>query len=296
MTCNFCGSVLDDNEIECPYCGHKTGLGENVNDAPVEENEFEPETVTETEKGTKAKISLPKVNFNKRRATSKASVVDKESNVDYVPAAKGSKSFSMPNVAANSNFIPMVGFIACAILIIICLISIGNLKSKVESSNSALLGQIYQLQNSEQDINNRLDELSSALGTVNTTINEQSVSKNITIESAPTSAATYLGRGGSEDDTQNVPVFTVTAKGADLSFTWQIFDEASGSWINIIFDESSNNETYGLHLYTDANKGYSELAAHGITEAAYGSYRCQIADAYGTKTTDTVILTKREKA
>ena len=27
MTCKFCGSVLEDNEFECPYCGHKTGLG-----------------------------------------------------------------------------------------------------------------------------------------------------------------------------------------------------------------------------------------------------------------------------
>ena len=26
MTCKFCGSTIDDNLVECPYCGHKTGV------------------------------------------------------------------------------------------------------------------------------------------------------------------------------------------------------------------------------------------------------------------------------
>ena len=291
MTCNFCGSVLEDNEVECPYCGHKTGL---ENYAPVDvEKEFddlEPEEVTKASgEGGKARISLPKINFNKKSAPR-----EEPAEESHSAPSRQKKVVSL----AGSNpatVLPLIGFAACALLLIVCLISVASVKARLNDMNQSILSQFYQLQNTDQKISDRLDELGSTVGNVSTTINEQSTSRNINITKEPTSTATYLGRGGADDTTQNVPIFTVEATGANLAFAWQRFDEASGSWVNVVFDASSNNETYGVHVYTDASKGYSELAAHGVTAEGFGSYRCQISDNFGNKNTETVVLSERQK-
>lgn len=279
MTCNFCGSTLDDNEIECPYCGHKTGT------APAPKFEDEPEVKTKSAasafSGAKAKAaSLLKA----RDTTAK--------NTQAQPRK------SAPAVSAGNSPIPVpvfIGLIACALLCLITLISVGTIKRTINELNQSMLSQIYQLQNADAALSAKIDELGSTVGTVSTTISEQSTSRNITITKQPSSASTYLGRGGADDETQNVPVFTVEAKGNNLGFTWQKYDRSSNSWINLVWDENSNNDTYGLHVYTDASKGYSELAAHGITSAGYGTYRCVVNDDYGNKATESVEITEREK-
>lgn len=293
MTCNFCGSFLEDNEVECPFCGHKTGLEDNSPVIEPEIEDLEPETVTEVKgDSSKPKITLPKVNFNRKKAADTAER----------PAAKEPRQNPMRNVTSavssgkfNPTLIALIGFAACALLIIISLISIGSVKRSLEESNQALLSQIYQLQNADQKINDRLDELGGTVSSVSSTINEQATSRNINITKEPTSTATYLDRGSAEDVSQNAPIFTCTATGVNLKFTWQRYDDASGSWVNLVFDNDSNNDTYGLHFYTDAQKGYAELSAHGVKAAAFGSYRCQIADDFGVKNTETVVLSERQK-
>jgi len=312
MTCNFCGSILDDNEVECPYCGHKTGAG-NPSDS-FRENDYEPSeggfdedleperpadrrsssdagkgTARNAGKGTgRGKVNLPKINLN--------SLKDRVKSVGENVGSSRTESHGNRTSAGAKNpaMLSLIGFGACALLCIICLISVSSLRNAVNSSNQAILSQMMQMQNKEQQMSDQLDALSNSVISVNTTLQESNTSKNITITKQPTSTATYLGRGGTEDNTQNVPIFTVTATGMDLKFTWQRYDEASKAWVDLVFDADSNNEEMGLHVYTDTGKGYSELAAHGVKQVAYGSYRCQISDAYGVKNTDTVILSQRD--
>ncbi|MDO5444735.1 MAG: hypothetical protein Q4F31_03845 [Eubacteriales bacterium] len=306
MTCTFCGSVLEDNEVECPYCGHKTALAQYSQ--PVQDEEYEEEYEAEemeevpqtgktvkSAKSGKAKINLPnlpnlpKINMNKV----KSSVKEKRSAASAKQSQGGASK--LPVSKMNPSFIALIGFVACALLSIICLISVAGVNRKIEEVNQNILSQVYQLQNTNQKISDRLDELGNTVGSVSTTISEASTSRNITITKEPTSAATYLGRGGADDTTQNVPIFSVNATGQNLTFAWQKYDDASSSWVNIVFDADSNNETYGLHVYTDAGKGYSELAAHSVQSSAYGSYRCLVSDNYGNKATETVVLSERDK-
>lgn len=302
MTCTFCGSVLEDNEMECPYCGHKTALAQQTQPLQDEEyEEYEEELEEEPQAARpvrsagseKAKISLPnlpKLNLNKNRSSAR-----EKRSVAPEKQSQGAIS-KFPVGKLDPSFVALIGFVSCALLSVICLISVAGVNRKIEEVNQNILSQVYQLQNTNQKISERLDELGNKVGTVSTTITEQSISRNITITKEPTSAATYLGRGGADDTTQNVPVFSVNAKGQDLTFAWQKYDDASSSWVNIVFDAESNNDTYGLHVYTDVGKGYSELAAHGIQASAYGSYRCLISDSYGNKATETVVLSERDKS
>lgn len=282
MTCNFCGSTLDDNEIECPYCGHKTGT------APAPK--FEDEQ-PEAGKATKSAAAA----FSEAKAKAAGLLKAKDSSAK---SAQPQQKKSLPAVSAVRGSIPVpvfIGLIACALLCLITLISVGTIKRSINELNQSMLSQIYQLQNADAALSAKIDEIGSTVGTVSTTINEQSTSRNITITKEPSSASTYVGRGGAEDTTQNVPVFTVEATGSNLAFTWQKYDDSSKSWINLVWDANSNNETYGLHIYTDAAKGYSELAAHGIKSEGFGTYRCVINDDYGNKASESVQITERDK-
>lgn len=302
MTCNFCGSILDDNEVECPYCGHKTGVG-TMTDSYAEpeyvpsqegyDEDLEPERparrpAADNSKGNakrtaKRKVNLPKINLSGLK-----------NKVRSAGAGVGESHPIRQDDQKNPAILALIGFGACALLCVICLISVTSLRKTVNDNNQALLSQMMQMQNKEQQLSEQLDALGTSVVNVNNSIQESNTSKNITITKQPTSTATYLGRGGSEDNTQNVPIFTVTATGMDLKFIWQRYDEASKAWVDLVFDVDSNNEEMGLHVYTDVGKGYSELAAHGVKQVAYGSYRCQVADAYGVKNTDTVILSQRD--
>lgn len=316
MTCTFCGSVLEDNEVECPYCGHKTAQARYSE--PVEEydDEFEPEepegqdqeyvepvrTERRAAEGSASKsgLNIPKLDLKKLSASVKRGSSQKEkaaparSKTQEGRSHNEKSSFIPFGGKLDPSFISLIGFVACALLSVICLISVSGVNKKIEQVNQNILSQVYQLQTSNQKISERLDELGNTVGTVSNTISEQTTSKNINITKEPTSAATYLGRGGTDDSTQNVPIFSVSATGPNLTFAWQKYDEASASWVNIVFDAESNNDTYGLHIYTDISKGYSELAAHGVKNTAYGSYRCLISDDYGSKATETVVLTQRD--
>ena len=339
MTCSFCGSILDDDEVECPYCGHKTGVGsyrtaqeiyddpedgevnfEEIGGEAYEEEgypeefqdgdamdpyaEEEPLAPEQPRRRAASNSNAAAGSGKKQNGSFKLPKLNLKDGLDKLKKAGNSGSSAAPSGAAarsadwkkNPAGLTLIAIGACVLLSLISLISVISLSSKLEKNQQAVLSQMMQMQNNEQQMASQISALDSKVGNVGTVITEQTTSKNITITKQPTSSSTYLGRGGSEDSTQNVPIFTVTATGYDLDFTWQRYDDASGSWIDLVFDADSNNLTYGLHVYDDVSKGYSELSAHGVNADAYGSYRCQIADAYGTKNTDTVILSERSNS
>ena len=194
----------------------------------------------------------------------------------------------------------MVKFM-CASLAMLMILSISSLimiskaKENEYANYQSMNSRLQQIDANYAALAETVNELGNSVGSVKTTLNEQETSKNITITKQPTSTATYLGRGSSSDNIQNVAIFRVNAEGSKLSFTWQRCDLVSGNWVNIQFGEDSNNYVYGLHLYTDADNGYSELCAHDVTVDEFAPYRCMIQDQYGCKYTDTVLLSEREK-
>lgn len=253
--CDFCGSILDKGETECPCCGHKVGT-RILSDVHLEVKAEKMNKILPAK--TKKKCSEP-VNGNVK-----------------------------PGVLTAAVF-PAANCLLAIVLIVITCTYIG----KVNSGMASMESQYLRLYNMYETLSGDLSQLNNKTDAVNSTLSEQETSKNITITKEPTSAATYLGRGGVEDDIQNAAIFRVNAEGQNLNLVWQIYDEKSNSWVDIVFDEGSNNETYGLHVYTDPYKGFSELSAHGLTSAAFASYRCKVTDRFGAKYTNTVTISEK---
>ena len=292
MTCKFCGSTIDDNLVECPYCGHKTGVASSVDPAEEMTEKFASQDGQEKPEAKSKKSSTKRGNTLGSLGSALSGGISKAKT-----SASGTKSSSSKagrNLGSGNGLIA-IGLIACLLLCLISIISVAGMKKDLESMNQEMLSLFYQIQNSTDKLQKQVDALEQSIGSVSTTITEQTTSRNITITKEPTSVATYVGRGAADDDAQNVPIFTVYAQGFELKFAWQKYDDVSGDWIEVALDNDSNNAVYGLHVYTDASKGYSELSAHGVTSAAFGTYRCQVADSYGIKNTASVLLTERSR-
>ena len=298
MTCKFCGSTIDDNLVECPYCGHKTGVAASADPAAEMTEQFAAPEAREKSDAKSAKTSSKRGNALGSIGSALSSGLNKAkssaSGSKQGSAAKGGAQRS-GKLPASGNGLIAIGLVACLLLCLISIISVAGMKKDLENMNQEMLSLFYQIQNSTDKLQKQVDALERSIGSVSTTITEQTTSRNITITKEPTSVATYVGRGSDTDDAQNVPIFTVYAQGFELKFAWQKYDDVSGEWIVVALDNSSNNAVYGLHVYTDASKGYSELSAHNVTSAAFGTYRCQVADAYGVKNTASVLLTERSR-
>lgn len=252
--CDFCGTALNDGEIECPLCGHIVG-SRILSDVHM-------------------KVKAEKVN----------KILPAKTKKRYEPLSRNAKPGVLAAVFPAANCL-----LAIVLIVITC-----TYTGKVNSGMASMESQYLRLYNMYETLSGDLSQLNSKTDAVNSTLSEQETSKNITITKEPTSAATYLGRGGVDDNIQNAAIFRVNAEGQDLNLVWQIFDEKSNSWVDIVFDEGSNNETYGLHVYTDSYKGFSELSAHGLTSAGFASYRCKITDRFGAKYTNTVTISEKE--
>mgnify|MGYP002856906148 CR=1 FL=1 len=299
MTCKFCGSTIDDNLVECPYCGHRTGVvpaadpAEEMTEqfAAKETREEKPQKSNGGKTTAAGAVDSIKAAFN--RNFSKNSKQGSKATSSAAKSSSG-KSSAASAIRANGNGLIAIGLIACLLLCLISIISVAGMKKDLDSMNQNMLSLFYQIQNSTDQLQTKVEQLEAAIGTVNTTITDTQNSRYITITKQPSSVSTYLGRGSAEDTDQNVPIFTVYAQGIELSFTWQKYNESTKDWDDLTWDSDSNNATYGLHVYVDAAKGFTELDAHGVTQAAYGTYRCQIADSYGIKNTESVVLSQRQ--
>ena len=293
MTCKFCGSTIDDNVVECPYCGHKTGVGAPADPAAEMTDKFAAQGTQDNKQAKGAKSSGKRSNpFGSIGSAISGGLNKTKSGASGASKTRSSGGSRSP---VSGNCLIAIGLVACLLLCLISIISVAGMKKDLENMNQEMLSLFYQIQNSTDKLQQQVNNLEASIGSVSTTITEQTTSRNITITKEPTSVATYVGRGAADDDAQNVPIFTVYAQGFELKFAWQKYDDVSGEWIEVALDNESNNAVYGLHVYTDASKGYSELSAHGVTQAAYGTYRCQVADSYGIKNTASVLLTERSK-
>ena len=100
MTCKFCGSTIDDNLVECPYCGHKTGVvppadpAEEMTEqfAAKESREEKPEKNSGSKKSSSDALGSIKAAFNRNfpkndSSKAKSTGVSSKSSSGKSPAA-----------------------------------------------------------------------------------------------------------------------------------------------------------------------------------------------------------------
>ena len=269
MTCKFCGSALEDNEIECPYCGHKTANAMAANMT----SKFAPDYGDDEEYSPKkSKVSMPKKpDFSAAKKTVSNTAAKSSSGSSSNP------SFSVVNLIASAVSI---------ILSLIVLISIGGVKNQVKDMYQDMLSQFYQQQSSISQLSSGISSIDSSVASVGQQVTTSKESSLIVIDSQPTSVSTTIGRG------DYATVFSVKATGSVEAIAWQKKDTASGEWVDIVFDlNTSINDDLGIQFYDNHYKGESVLYAVGLTQKAEGTYRAKLTDSYGTpKYTDPVTI------
>jgi len=287
MICNFCGSTIDDNEFECPYCGHQTGVEPQT--VSYDENEPEETAYQDNYSDNYEQNSYPEYDEP-----------EEEEEIQRSPKQSRAKSFSSKVKASASTErtigqLPMlIGIGVSAIISLICLITVISTKSAVEKLEQDMLSQFYQLQSANIELSSQVSALGGDISSVSTTISQANDSKNITITRNPQSDATYLGRGSDEDVSQNSPLFYAEATGAITEIKWEV--KEGDEWVAINFDQSSNNLTYGVHLYNEIGKtsAKSTLGSHNVTEQGLNKqYRAVFYDSFGSKATEAATLSER---
>ncbi|MBR0353373.1 MAG: hypothetical protein IJH53_09255 [Oscillospiraceae bacterium] len=218
------------------------------------------------------------------------------------PSKKGSPKVKLPSFSGfgkgiGSNAILSIVVAISIVLSLIAIISSAGVKKSVNSDIKTLYSQMDSVISTNSQVLEKLARIEDVLD-LSAQVAAETNSKYITITKQPTSANTVLGRGSDG----LVLVFSVTASGSGLgtgSFNWQ--KKSGDAWINIDFDsgDNSRNTTYGLQLEVSketegANTYTSKVYATGLTEAAFGTYRCVITDSAGERAwSDTVEITKK---
>ena len=277
MVCSFCGSTLEDNERECPYCGHKVGnSADSMNDdmarkfAARQEFDDDDDYDEQPIRSRAKKISRPSLSKSRPAQESYSAPVQRSSS----------------GGSGKGNILLLGAAGICALLSLICLISVAGVKSQVKDMYQDMLSQFYQLQSSNSQLANQLQAIDSSVVGVGQTVNESKESALIVIDTQPTSVNTTVGRA------EYARVFSIEATGNVEAITWQKKDNASGEWVDLVFDfNTSINDEFGLQLYDNHYKGESVLYAVGLTEKAEGTYRAKLTDSYNTaKYSDPVTL------
>lgn len=279
MTCTFCGSILDGNETECPYCGHKVDSDEPIipasryseyssdsdqeseyavenedSDLEYAEDYEDDEYAEEPEKGKGifGKIKTPKINIKSPVRSQKSSA---------------NPSVVIFGLAALCLLFSLVGMF-------VSISTLNHVKDIEQDMNS----QLYVLQS---DIKNTIGEMQSSMTTSIQTATAPDPSGGVLrITHSPTSVDTV-----SVGDSNKV-LFNCNAEGYDtLTFSWEK-KSASGEWVAIKFDESSRSDALGLMVYDQpftkvSEEKYSQITAVGLTEASAGDYRCKVSDKDG---------------
>lgn len=168
----------------------------------------------------------------------------------------------------------------------------GSLQKALESQNatiSSLESEVSSLQQANSALQGRVATLETAAVTSQAPAAATTTPGSaIEIAWAPSDTSTTLGR----TEALMLCVAVKAEVNSYSCFTWQKLD-TSNNWKDITFADGSNNTELGIRLYTDIYGGYtsgdvtygtsySQLWCAGLTESAFGTYRCMIKDANGT--------------
>jgi hypothetical protein len=217
------------------------------------------------------------------------------------PAKKASPKVKLPSLpffgkGIGSNAVLSIVVAISIVLSLIAIISSAGVKKSVNTDIQTLNSRIDSVISTNSQVLDKLATIEDVLN-LSAQVSAETNSKYISITKQPTSVSTVLGRGSDG----LVLVFSVTASGSGIgtgSFNWQ--KKTGDSWINIDFDSSDNsrNATYGFQLEVSKDaegNGYtSKIYATGLTEAAFGTYRCVITDSAGERAwSDSAEITRK---
>ena len=202
----------------------------------------------------------------------------------------------------------ILGVLVLSLLLsLFAIISLGTAKRSLRSSLdamettvSSLRSDINNLQSANMTLQGRIATLEAGPATPAAPAAPTGTSA-AKIEWAPSNVSTLLGRN-------EALLFCVAISGINNlnydSFTWQKLT-TNNTWEDITFTDSKNTDL-GIRLYTDFYGGYkasdgvtygtaySQLWCAGLTENAFGSYRCALKDSNGNVTyTEPAIVSER---
>ena len=229
--------------------------------------------------------------------------VDEDYRDDFEekPARKASPKVKLPSLPSlgkgiGSNAVLSIVVAISIVLSLIAIISSAGVKKSVNTDIQTLNSRIDSVISTNSQVLDKLATIEDVLN-LSAQVSAETNSKYISITKQPTSVSTVLGRGSDG----LVLVFSVTASGSGIgtgSFNWQ--KKTGDSWINIDFDSSDNsrNAVYGFQLEvskdTEGNGYTSKIYATGLTEAAFGTYRCVITDSAGERAwSDSAEITRK---
>ena len=194
------------------------------------------------------------------------------------------------NAPIVEHFLKM-NFALLAVLIVlsvILLISVAGVKKSVktdlaacESQLQMLSSEVASLRQSNQVLSDQISNASfsssSSVQPAENTIPVYSPDDNsggIEITWQPLSVETTLGRS-------DALLFSMKANATNsaVTFVWQKLNESTNVWETIKFEYPGYNDELGLRLYDNSVNGETQLWANGLTEAAFGIYRCVASDA-----------------
>lgn len=271
MLCKYCGKAMSATATVCPFCGSpvvqtKPGIVSTEKPAPEK---------SEPEKAARAEM-LDELFTNDAK---------KEQSRQAKKPAAGNRSSS--SSSSSSGFsLSTVFAIACAVLSLICLISISSLKGELNQLRTEVNGQLNQVSASYSGVQDALENVSESILTAQQQAYTQLAEQNISITKDLTSLTGPVAQGKYNQ------MFIINAQGnlnLDTSFDWQRYNPTSGGWSSIVFTGSAtSNEEYGLRIENRLEKDgtyISILWANGITLEGEGTYRCVVKDINGiTKT------------
>ena len=118
MTCKFCGSTIDDNLVECPYCGHKTGVAAPADPAAEMTEQFAAQESQDKSDAKSAKTSSKRGKALGSIGSALSNGIDKAKS-----GASGNKAGAKSSAARNGNSpvsgngLIAIGLIACLLLV-----------------------------------------------------------------------------------------------------------------------------------------------------------------------------------
>lgn len=259
MICGYCGRVIDDDAMVCPYCG--SAASSYTAPQAYEPEEPEEESYSEPERGYSGpRMKLPKMGFD----------------------------FKMPSFPLST-----IISLASAVFSLICLLNVASIKTGVTQNTDRILTGLNQLQVSYSALEDRLAGLDNTIAGVQDQAYNQLASQSISITKDLTSLTGPVSEGKYNQ------MFIINAKGnlnINTSFDWQKYNEVTQGWVSIVFTgTATTNDEYGLRIensYDSTADAYvSILWANGITQAGAGTYRCVITDGTGiTKTSGEALV------
>jgi len=168
---------------------------------------------------------------------------------------------------------------------VISLIGLASVKKTLKADTTdysteirMLSSEVERLNQANRQLSDQISELQQAPATTITSETTTPAESTLTITWQPLDVTTVVGR-------KDALFLSAKAESSayKITFTWQKLNTATNAWEDLEFVAPGYNEQFGLRLYDNSANGETQLWANGLTEGAFGSYRCVVKDSDGSQ-------------